>query len=83
MVKQMIKLDHDASVWRDCFACSNAGVRPYLGTYVKEYQRWDYNKSCAVLFWRCGSLRLRNMWKVYNKKKGVSTKCIVPMCGIT
>ena len=58
-----------------------AKERQYLRVKDKRHFGWSRQKSRALLLWRLGSLRFRGVWKVYNRKHGLASKCVMPQCG--
>ena len=41
---------------------------------------WTKNKARALLLWRTGALKFKNMWRIYNVKRGLGTNCVMEMC---
>ena len=80
-IKRAVKTMNDVECWSDVYASSMAKERQYLRVKDKRHFGWSRQKSRALLLWRLGSLRFRGVWKVYNRKHGLASKCVMPQCG--
>ena len=79
-IKHVIRLRHDTDVWRDSCASSIVVQRPYLRLRSKMHMRWSKSKARALLAYRTGALKFKSCWKLYNVKRGVGVKCVMPLC---
>ena len=66
--------------WGDVYASNIANERQYLRVKDKRHFGWTRQKARALLLWRLGSLRFKGVWKVYNRKHGIESKCVMPQC---
>ena len=80
-IRRAVKTRNDVECWSDVYASSMAKERQYLRVKDKRHFGWSRQKSRALLLWRLGSLRFRGVWKVYNRKHGLASKCVMPQCG--
>ena len=55
-------------LWRDYYAISIEGERPYLGLNPID-MIWDKSKSQALYSWKTKVLRFKSAWKIYSSKQ--------------
>ena len=79
-IRKAVRMKNDAEIWRDCYSGKFTKERPYLKIKDRSYHTWPKQKARALLFWRVGSLRFKVQWKLYNLKRGLGVKCVMPMC---
>ena len=80
-IKRAVKTKNDVECWGDVYASNIARERQYLRVKDKRHFGWTRQKARALLLWRLGSLRFKGVWKVYNRKNGIESKCVMPQCG--
>ena len=68
-------------LWKECLASSVTQSRITFRPSNKQHLSWPKSRSRVWLAWRVGSLRFKTAWRLYNTRRGLGTKCIMPMCG--
>ena len=80
-IKEVIKSASDKELWLDCFSSPIVVSRPYFGVRDKSHYKWTKIMAKALISWRSGSLKFKSVWRLYNVKRGVGTKCVMEVNG--
>ena len=81
-IKSKIDYVNNTQIWKCCFQSQIVVTRLQLTTDYKPYHNFNRYLGRAILMWRTGALRFRNLYKGSFKKSGAD-KCPHHLCGQT
>ena len=81
VLKRYIRSANDQELWFDCYQSSVIPIRPYFRVRNKSHFKWEKLKSKALLAYRCGALKFKTQWRLYNLKRGRGINCVNIICG--
>ena len=81
VIKDVIKQESDKTLWLECMKSPLIKARDYFGVRDKSHFKWTKIMAQAFLGWRCGSLKFKTLWRLYNVKRGIGTRCVMEFRG--
>ena len=81
VLNRQIRLANNQENWFDCYQSSSIPVRHFFRIYDKSHFAWEKLKAKAILAYRCGTLKFKTCWRLYNLKRGKGIDCPNILCG--